>query len=58
MKKKTTPGTPKVESNLYPTGICTGCGQEMKLKKLFKHRLSNGDCPDERGLFSLVEAEP
>lgn len=62
MKKKTTPRRPKVESNLYPTGICCGCNQEMPLMKLFKHRLPNGDCPDERGLFTLpgdaVETEP
>ncbi len=44
-------------SNLYDWGICTGCGRGMRLKELFAHRLSDGDCPDERGLFVLSEGD-
>lgn len=44
----------RVESNLYPEGMCTGCNRVMKLRELFNHRLKNGDCPDEHRLFVLV----
>ena len=40
--------------NLYADGFCLGCQKTMKLKDLFAHRLPNGDCPDQRGLFALT----
>lgn len=42
------------QSNIEDWALCMGCRRQMKFKEMLSHRLPNGDCPDERGLFKLT----